>query len=201
MPRKLKFETREQYLKGMYALLEKHVFTPNDIKMPKKVRMATGFPSKQAFSTVKRRIGECWDPIVSADGSIEIFISPVLDKPIDVADVLVHEMVHAAAGVEFGHKGPFKKMAIKIGLEGKMTETNAGDDLKKILNKIIQELGGKYPHSAMNYSKIKKPAKKFLKKFGCTECGWIGRVTQKWIDYGLPTCTCGGEMKVMMNEN
>ncbi len=37
--------------------------------------------------------------------------------------VLLHEMIHAAVGIDAGHKGPFKRAAIAVGLAGPMTAT------------------------------------------------------------------------------
>jgi hypothetical protein len=41
-----------------------------------------------------------------------------------------------------------------------------------------------------------KPKKLKLIKVVCSECGAWWRTSQKFIDRGLPTCTCGGQMKV-----
>src|SRR5258707_13883249 len=68
-------------------------------------RVAIGFPS-----TGKRgkRIGECWDGRASADGTFEVLIRPDQSDPIEVAAILAHELVHAAVGLECGHKGAFR---------------------------------------------------------------------------------------------
>jgi hypothetical protein len=83
-------------------------------------RVAIGFPS-----TGKRgkRIGECWDGRASADGTFEVLIRPDQSDPIAVAAILAHELVHAAVGLECGHKGAFRTIATRIGLEGKMRAT------------------------------------------------------------------------------
>lgn len=39
-----------------------------------------------------------------------------------------------------------------------------------------------------------KETKNRWRKFKCAECGWLGRASNKWIERGLPTCHCGGEM-------
>jgi hypothetical protein len=86
-------------------------------------RIAIGFPS-----TGKRgkRIGECWDGRASANGTFEVLIRPDQSDPIEVAAILAHELVHAAVALECGHKGAFRKVATRIGLEGKMTATVPG---------------------------------------------------------------------------
>src|SRR5258708_4489078 len=86
-------------------------------------RVAIGFPS-----TGKRgkRIGECWDGRASADGTFEVLIRPDQADPIAVAAILAHELVHTAVGLKCGHKGAFRTVATRIGLEGKMTATVPG---------------------------------------------------------------------------
>ena len=48
-----------------------------------------------------------------------MFVSPYLADAIEVAAVLVHELIHVFDNCRNGHKGPFRKIAKKIGLEGK----------------------------------------------------------------------------------
>ena len=72
--------------------------------------------ARVAWPNKKRRIGEAWSSKNSADQSYEVFISPVLKDPIEVAATLVHELVHCAVGVETGHKGRFPRLAKAIGL-------------------------------------------------------------------------------------
>src|SRR5260221_14631491 len=87
-------------------------------------RIAIGFPS-----TGKRgkRIGECWDGHAPADGTFEVLIGPAQADPIDVAAILAHELVHAAVGLEIGHKGAFRKVATRNVLEGKKTAARPGE--------------------------------------------------------------------------
>ena len=61
--------------------------------------------ARVAWPHKKRRIGEAWSSKNSADQSCEVFISPVLKDPIEVAATLVHELVHCAVGVEDGTQG------------------------------------------------------------------------------------------------
>lgn len=30
----------------------------------------------------------------------------------------------------------------------------------------------------------------------CPQCGFLARITRRWIDYGLPECACGGQWQV-----
>lgn len=169
-------------------------FTQHDYKVPAKLRVSCGFPSKLAFSAKKQRIGECWTMNASQSGHYEMFISPVLSDPCRVLDVLAHEMVHAIVGLDCGHKGPFKKCAMTIGLTGKMTATIAGPELIKRLNALANQLGP-YPHAEIisAHNGQKKQGTRML-KVECPACGYVVRTTVQWIDRGLPTCCCGEEM-------
>jgi len=160
------------------------------------VHVSIGFPSKSSLSLKRRRIGECWDPSCSNDKKAQIFISPLLNDPVTVLATLLHEQIHASVGTKEGHKGLFRKVAKASGLEGKMTATVPGEKLTAKLVEISGRLGP-LPHPNFDPSlKVRKVAKTYLLKVECPECGYTIRVTQKWMDMGLPTCACGSEMAV-----
>lgn len=161
--------------------------------LPKKIRASCSWPSKSGLANKKRRIGEAWSANNSADQSCEVFISPVLKDPLEVAATLVHELVHCAVGVEKGHKGMFPRLARALGLEGKMTATTAGEGLKVHLQQITDAIGP-YPHAKLTHSNAPKKQSCRLLKVVC-ECGCVVRMTRKWLDeVGPPTCGCGSEM-------
>jgi hypothetical protein len=59
---------------------------------------------------------------------------------------------------------------------------------------LVGQLGD-YPHAELkSMPKLKKCGTRMI-KLGCDSCGYIVRTTQKWIDLGTPTCTCGGMFK------
>jgi hypothetical protein len=185
---------REQWLNDGLALLRKEVFVPNKFIPPKDINVSCGFPSTGALGSKKRRIGECWYPQKGTHH--ELFISPTLDKGETVLDVLSHEVCHTVAGQGTGHKAPFRRVAVKIGLEGKMTATYAGEDLKKLLASIGKRLG-KYPHVAIDkMTTDRKKQGTRLIKASCAECEYTIRITRKWIEeVGLPTCpACGVDL-------
>jgi len=157
----------------------------------KKWRVSCSFPGG---GTARKRIGECWSEKNSESGYTEIFISPVLSKKDQVDHVLVHEMVHASVGVEHGHRAPFAKLARAIGLEGKMTATTAGAELRKRLNAITSKMPA-YPHGALSLSGRKKQSTRLI-KLACPDCGYVVRTTNKWIEQGVPTCCCGEQFEV-----
>ena len=163
--------------------------------LPEGIRVTCGWPSKSALAVKRKRIGECWSPTCSKDGHHEVFISPAVSDPMEVLATLVHELDHAAVGVEAKHKGPFKACALALGLEGKMTATVAGEALKVRLQEIIEDVG-EYEHAGLDKLCNGMPKQTCRQlKLACADCGCIVRMSQKMIDSpGPPTCACGGQM-------
>jgi hypothetical protein len=173
---------------------------------------------------MSRVIGECWSPKASRDGHAEIFISPLLDDatgPHGVGATLVHELVHATVGNECGHRGAFKRVAEAVGLEGPMTATHAGGRLRELLGILL--LGcGPYPHGRIVDRGMRVPEPEGPRKPGrpktpepedrpadrppkqgtrnlkvtCPTCGYVCRVTRKWLDIGAPICPTDRESMV-----
>lgn len=167
----------------------------------KPVRVSPGWPSKGGRANKKRTLGEAWPAAASADKTPEIFLTP-MDAPEDVAAptgilaTLVHEVGHTVVGNEHGHKKPFKDCATAVGLEGKMTQTHAGEALVAEMKTWAQVLGP-YPHAALNplLSGKKKQSTRMI-KCECPECGYAVRTSQKWLDIGVPKCPIHGDLEV-----
>jgi len=179
------YATREEWL---VAAVEEFraVFAAQAVPIPTKVRVSCGFPS-----TAKRSgaIGECWADTASADKSMEIMVSPVLDDTYRVADVLVHELCHTTAGA-MNHGVAFRKVAdamhlIPSALKG-YKATSGGDAFKQVFGPIIDGLG-EYPHAQLSMSTRKVQATRMLKAV-CPACGYTIRLTAKWAARGLPIC-------------
>lgn len=183
---------REDWLQQMIDLLRPD-FDKIGSPLPEKIRVSCGFPSKSALAKTKRRIGECWGVESSEDKSFQVFISPFLKEGGEVTATLVHELVHTAVGVDCKHRGSFPKVAKAIGLEGKMTETVAGETLKTRLDELIGTLGD-YPHARLVASHKPTPQTTRMRLVKCPECGYQVRTTKKWLAVGVPTCPCGTEM-------
>ncbi len=109
---------------------------------------------------------------------------------------MAHELAHATLGNAIGHKAPFKRLVYSIGLEGKPTQMLPGSALKKRLAAMIDDVGP-FPHATLDFTKMgrTKGRKKWI-KVTCNDCGYAVKTTQKWIDWGLPTCCCGDKMEV-----
>lgn len=183
--------TREDWLNRGLELCKK-LFTDAGYKVPPNVRMSCGFPK----GTRGKAIGQCWHTTASADKHYEIFVSPELDDPSRVLDVLIHEVVHVVVGVKNNHNKVFKACAKAVGLTGRMTATVASPELKETLKGYIKKLGP-YPHGKMSKMKNRSKQSTRLLKCECKKCGCIIRITQKWLDeVGTPSCGCGaGRMK------
>jgi hypothetical protein len=187
---------REQWLQAAANRL-RPLFEDAGAKIPRNTRIACGFPSYAARARKRTSLGECWSKTRSRDETYEILISPVLAEPVSVLDCLVHELVHAAVGVECGHRGPFRRVALAVGLSGPMTATVAGPKLASRLNALAKQLGP-YPHAELDASKRGRRQGTRLRKVTCTDpnCGCVLRMTRTWlVTVGPPTCGCGAPME------
>lgn len=182
--------TREEWLVAATTAL-KPSFLETGSAIPEKVRVTCGWPSHGGRAK-KRVTGECWPAKKSADAHFEIFIAPTLAASIEVLGTLVHELVHAAVGLDAGHKAEFRKVATELGLEGKMTETAVGSELEARLHDLAEKLGD-YPHAEIDPTQKTTQSTRML-KIQCPACGWMARTSKKWMDLGLPTCACGEQM-------
>ena len=174
---------REQWLEKATETLRKSLFKSAGAEIPT-VRVTNGFPGSRAKSG---RVGEFWKGEASDDGIPQVFVSPVLSDSNAVLAVLSHELVHACVPLD-GHGREFRRIALSIGLVGKMTATKAGPDLVAFFNKVIDRIGV-YPHSALNVSSRKVQSTRLL-KVCCASCGYVVRITTRWISTGLPLCPC-----------
>lgn len=192
------YTTREDWLN---AFIDKArpVFEAANAPLPVNVRVAVGFTSRGVKGA---RIGECWSDSASEDGHFEIFIKPTLDGAARICDVLSHELVHAAVGIQAGHGPAFKRVALAIGLQGKMTATTASADWYKWALPIIDALGP-LPYGALStegFSTSRKNQRTALLKAECPACGWLARVTAKHVDahshLNCPVPDCMGQLLV-----
>jgi hypothetical protein len=175
-------QIRELWLENAIDLIEP-LFKQRGYKIPK-VRVSCGFPSTGNKS---RHIGQCWGTQSTADKVNQIFISPVLDDPIKVLDTLVHELVHAVDDCIHHHGPEFKKIAIDVGLQGKMIEASAGPQLYENLASISKRLG-KYPHTKINLSHNAAGKTGPRPRAKCKKCGYEVTPLKKWLYMGPPLC-------------
>jgi hypothetical protein len=157
------------------------------------IRIGVGYPSTGARG---KRIGECHHFLASKDHSHEIIISPKADESLDVAGIVAHELCHAYLMHAFpaencGHGKKFKKLAVALGLTGKMRSTVPGDAFKRLLEPTLTRIG-EYPHGALGSGSPRKVQGTRLVKVSCPSCQYAMRVTHKWIEIAIPTCPAPG---------
>jgi hypothetical protein len=115
---------------------------------PVAVRVSCGWPVRGGVSRRRTVIGQCFAPSVCKDGKPQIFISPRLSESIEVLGTLLHELVHASIGCQFGHRKEFSQAARQVGLAGPPTATTVDETLRLLLVSYVERFGP-YPHAAI----------------------------------------------------
>jgi hypothetical protein len=156
------------------------------IPLTESLRVSVGWPTKGGTSLKKRVIGQCFPEVSSGSHTTEIFISPTLDDPMEVAETLVHELTHAAVGCTHAHNRRFAIACARLGLEGKPTSTSAGPELREALTGILSDFPP-YPHDKVTGTPRKTGTGRFKKAYckgedcpSIEEGGFSLRITQKW---------------------
>ena len=163
------------------------IFHEKGFQVPR-VRVSCAIPSTSVRGSA---VGQCWGRSMSEDGVNEIFISPVYSSAIEVLDTLVHELVHAVDDCQHRHGPEFKKIALAVGLQGKMREASAGPELKVRLTKLaldLEQKWGPYPHAKLRVMRTLFPSPKLSPRAACPICGFRVSVLMKYIDVGPPIC-------------
>ena len=185
-----KIKTREEWLN---VVLHKHVAKllkdKAGVTLPADCKVSVGFPGG---GSARKRIGECWPRSRSSVGVNEIFLNPAVKSVTLLVEVLVHEAIHAADDCQSGHKGFFRRTALGVGLEGKMTSTVAGPVLREWIESKIEALGA-MPYGSLDLSGRKKQTTRMI-KLECVNCGCIIRTTDKWVSTMRDArCGCDGQ--------
>ena len=110
------------------------------------VRVSCGWPSQGALGRDSYVMGQCFRQEVCADGVAQIFISPRLADSIEVLGTLLHELLHACVGCQYGHGKQFSQPARLLGLVGPPTATRVGPQLAVVLQSCVERMGS-YPHA------------------------------------------------------
>lgn len=172
--------TREEWLLQAIEAI-RPLFAEAEKPITKALRVSIGFPSR----TPRKTLGECWT--VTTDETPQIYINPTQDDPIEILSTLVHELCHSVLPPEAGHNRTFAALGKRMGLEGKPTSMGAGAELRERLNSLLATLGP-LPHTALVLAQKKVQSTRLL-KVACPQCGYTVRVSRKWLDISLPTCT------------
>jgi hypothetical protein len=181
-------KTREEWLN---VVLHKHVaplLAKSGAEVPKDCKVSVGFPGG---GSAKKRIGECWPRSRSSIGVNEIFLNPAMTKVETLVDTLIHEAIHAADDCKSGHKGFFRRTALAVGLEGKMTSTHAGPALSLFIKNVIASMPA-FEYGSLDISQRKKQTTRMV-RCRCPHCEYTVRTTQKWLDVAIPVCPVDNE--------
>jgi len=173
--------TREAWLLQATDLL-RPLFLSKGHHLPEQVSVSCGFPS----TGNKFHIGQCWSRQSSTNECNQVFISPTVDDPVTVLDILVHELVHAVDDCQHKHGKEFKKIALSLGMKGPMRSAEAGPELKKRLEEMALKLGP-YPHGKLKQS-LKKTVRKARARARCPECNYEVPMYKRFLSYGPPLC-------------
>jgi hypothetical protein len=163
------------------------IFTEAGYNVPR-VRVSCAIP---ATSRRGSAVGQCWPTSRSDDQVNEIYISPIYSDAVQVLDTLVHELVHAVDDCKNRHGAEFKKIALAVGLQGKMREASAGPTLLGRLQAIAGVLTteiGPYPHAKLTvggamYESSRKPA-----RAECPHCRFKVSMLRNHLTLGPPIC-------------
>lgn len=178
--------TREEWLLKASVMLNQ-LFLDHGAIIPNH-RVSMSWP----IGNYKKVIGQYFPPHLHTDNVASIYISPSLPNSLTVLEVYVHELVHACTPGD-GHGKAFGRLARAVGLSGKLTATKAGEGLSIRLNSLITELG-EIPSAQVTYTRLTKKQTTRLVKVQCESCGYICRVTNKWlVALGTPFCRCNSE--------
>lgn len=188
--------TREAWLTtALWSFIDQH-FIAAGFEVPSNIRVSCSFPSTRALAPKRTRLGECWAKSESTDGTFEILVSPILDDPIRVLGVLLHEVVHTTVGLDVRHQGPFVKCAAAIGLIPPWVAAVESEDLKVEIASWLKSLGV-YPHARLNptflMNHIGPKQTTRMRPLECDKCGCKIRTTWKWMKlHGFVwPCPCG----------
>ncbi len=184
------FSFREEWLSAGMDMMRAKIEQAG-YRLPDSLRVACGFPVGSRGG--KKILGQCIDPQASAGAVTEVFVSPVVDCPVKALGILLHELGHAAVGVQAGHGPLFKAYCAALGLVGKATEALPGDETNAWIKAEVLPMLGEYPHSAVDPSQRKKQGTRMI-KLVCPVSGYTVRTTKKWLEMGLPLSPCGEEM-------
>ena len=184
--------TREQWLLHAVAVCaDRFAARDKPIELPK-VNVSCSWPGG---GSPAKRIGECWARAASAAGVNEIFISPKLEDPVKVVQILVHELAHAVDDCRSNHKAGFTAIARSMGCVGKPTQMQPSEAwAQEVAAEVIARFGA-FPHRKLDKSLSgqKKQTARMI-KCECGSCGAVWRMAKKHIDaaeHGMWCPVCG----------
>jgi len=198
-------KARESWLRAVVDGFLRDHFKGAGLTIPK-VLVSVGWPPNRRIARNGRsKIGGICCPMQWNEGKAYIiYLTPQESDSDDYLSVLVHELVHAAVGLEAGHGKDFKEAGIAVGLEGKPTQMSAGDDLAVAMRKWVKRTKlGKFPHHRELYKAPRQTTR--MVKVSCKQrdcesrdftgrgTGYTMRLAGSWLEeFGAPACPCCG---------
>jgi len=178
---------REEWLSEMAEKM-KPEFSKRGFPVAADIKVSCGFGMN------KKAIGLC----VDTKDRFELFVSPRVSDPMQVCDILVHEIVHTVVGVEAKHGKKFAECALAMGLKGPMRCTTGTEESQNWIQPLIDQMAEPYPHKEMQplEDKPKEDRPKTTFKVVCPSCGYTYRLSKKWLEVAVPVCPLHGEMQV-----
>ena len=156
-------------------------------------QISSGFPSAGRRGTAT---AEAWQE--DDKGSYRILVRPDRQDAYKLTGAIAHQFAHMAAGVRPAPgRHLFRHIAISIGLRGRATEAAPGRLFRELVEPIIAK-AGPLPEPFVGPPKDARKAKQKTRliKVSCRQCGYVARVSRKWLDaLGEPHCPKHGRMK------
>jgi len=185
---------RVMWLERAYAMLREKFLAD----APEHAAVTVGFPSRRV-SGKRMAIGQCWSGWKDGEGFFISMHPVIFPERLHVLETLLHEMIHAACGLDCGHKGKFRERMKACGLEGKPTDTHAGAECAARLNAIGEALGPIPAGRGELTAKIKVQTTR-LRKWACPGCGQIVRAATDSLKVVCGECKKPYEMEGAKDE-
>ena len=206
-----KFEFKEQYLYEAAKIMKDKLFKPVGVELPEDIEFSASFPARAALPSSNggsHTVGVCYPREMSQDKHILVHVSPLIGDELEALAILAHELCHASDNCSSGHRNHFRKTALDIGLEGKMTSTHAGDQLIAKLKGMVDVLG-EYPQVSLAVQKRVSGTRNLLIECVNPQCGLKMRTSKKQIDEGIKLngwvicskCSSLGSLRFNINDS
>lgn len=189
-------QLREYWLRRATAFLVAHMVRCGLCAVT--VRVSCGWPSRGGMGQGKVVIGQCFPPTLCKDGVPQIFVSPRIADSMQVLGTLLHELVHASVGCQYGHRKEFSQAAKKVGLEGPPTATVVGASLAPLLQEYLKH-SGPYPHAAIAVRAKEKVGSR-LRLYECA-CEPPVKVRVASDDYRAKCLRCGDRFTLLVTSS
>jgi hypothetical protein len=202
--RPLDHMTADRWLYDLHMMLRPW-FRDAGYKVPPHIELHCGFPKSKVAD------GQCFYPIAHQEAGIDhysLFIVPYIDDPIEVAAVVVHEIIHTVVRATTPkdekvtpHGKQFKTVCAAVGLvmvnrKGRTevddgTKGTPGSAKGRALRAHLEQLTahlGPYPHKA-----LERPVRRTIvrDKWILLECGTCGlEVRIKELDAEVAALQC-----------